>query len=71
MLDPIMDVDIGQIKDPRLVIPTEDASDLVRDEPTKGWSEVVVVADYFIQLLERDVAAVAWQDACKNDKRGG
>ena len=69
MLDPIMDVDIGQIKDSSLVVPTEDAGDRIWDIPTKGWSEVVVVADDLIHLFERDVAAVAWQDACKNVKR--
>jgi len=70
MLDPIMDIDVGQIKDPRLVVPTENAGDLIRDIPTKGWSKVVVVADDLVQLLKRDFAAVAWQDACKNVKRG-
>jgi len=71
MLDPIMDIDIRQIKDSRLVVSTEDAGDRVRDIPTESWSEVVVVADDLVHLLERDLAAVPWQDACKNVKQRG
>jgi len=71
MLNPIMDIDIGQIKDSSLIVSTEDSGDRIRDIPTKGWGKVVVVADDLIHLLKRDVAAVAWQDACENVKRGG
>jgi len=61
MLNPIMYIDIRQIKDSRLVVPTEDGSDRIRDIPTEGWSEVVVLADELIHLLERNVAAVPWK----------
>jgi len=71
MFDPIMDIDIGQIKDSSLVISTEDAGDRIRDIPAKRRSKVVVVADDLIHLLKRDVAAVAWQDTCENVKRRG
>jgi len=63
MLDAVMDIDIGQIKDSSLIVSTEDAGDLVWDIPTEGRGEVVVVADDLVQFLERDVAAVPWQDA--------
>jgi hypothetical protein len=36
MLNPIMDVDIRQVEDTRCVVPTEDASDHVRDIPTES-----------------------------------
>lgn len=68
MLDPIMDIDIRQIKDSCLVVPTKDASDRVRNIPTESWSEIVVVADNLIHLLKRDLAAVPWQDTCENAK---
>jgi hypothetical protein len=65
MLDPVMDIDVGQVEDTRLVVSTKDASNRVGDIPTESWSKVVVVADDLTHLLKRDVAAVAWQDACK------
>jgi len=61
MLNPIMDVNIRQIKDSRPVVPTEDSSNRVWNVPTEGWGEVVVISDDFIQLFERDVAAISWQ----------
>jgi len=63
MLNPIMDIDVRQVEDARLVVPTQDPGDCVRDIPTEGWSEVVVVPDNFIQLFERDVATVPWKNA--------
>lgn len=52
MLDPVVDIDIRQIENTRLVVSTKDASNRVRDIPTESWSKVVVVADDFIQLLK-------------------
>ena len=65
MFNPIVDIDIRQIENTRLVVSTEDASDPVRDIPTESWSKVVMVTDDLIQLLERDLASVSGQDACK------
>lgn len=59
MLDPIVDIDIRQIENARLVVSTEDAGDGVRDIPAESWSEVVVFTDDLIQLLKRDAASVS------------
>jgi len=59
MLDPIMDIDVGQIKDTGFVVPTEDAGNCVRDIPTESCGKVVVVTNDLIQLLKRDTASVS------------
>ena len=48
MLNPIMDIDVRQIKYSGCVVPTEDAGNRVWDIPTECWSKVVVVTDYFV-----------------------
>lgn len=68
MLDPVMDIDIGQVEHTGRIVSAEYTSDHVRDIPTEGWSKVVVFADDFTQLLERNVASVSGQDACKTPK---
>lgn len=65
MFDPVVDIDVREIKDSRLVVPAEDGSNRVRNIPTESWSEVVVITDDLIHLLKRDVAAVSRQDACE------
>ena len=70
MLNPIMDIDIRQVKDTRLVVPAENVGDRVRDIPTESWGKVVVVTDGLVHLFERDTTAIPWKDACKNVKRG-
>lgn len=68
MFNPVMDIDVGQIKDTRLVVSTQDASDLVRDEPTKRWCKVIIITDELIHLFERNVASVSGEDSCEMPK---
>ena len=63
-----MDIDVRQVEDSGFIVSTEYTSDNVRDIPTKGWSKVVVFADDFTKLLERNIASVSGQDACKMPK---
>ena len=48
MLNPIMDIDIRQVENARLVVSTEDASNRVWDIPTESWGKVVVVTNDFV-----------------------
>lgn len=59
VLNPVMDIDIGQVEDTRVIVSTEDASDHVGDIPTKSWSKVVVFADDFVEVLERDFTSIS------------
>jgi hypothetical protein len=68
MLNPVMDIDIGQIEDASRVLSTQDASDLVRDEPTESWRKVIIFADGLIQLFERNVSSVSGEDSCEMPK---
>lgn len=65
MFDSVVDIDIRQVENARLVVSTEDASNRVRDIPTESWSKVEVFTSDFIQLLECDVTSVSGQDACR------
>lgn len=62
VFDPVMDIDIGQIEHARFVLSTKYTSDVVRNVPTKRWGKVVVFADRFIQLLERNPSSVSGKD---------
>lgn len=70
MLDPVMDIDIGQVEDTRFVVSAEDTSNHVRNIPTESRGKVVVFTNKLIHLFERNVASVSGEDACKMSSGG-
>lgn len=63
VLDTIVHVHVTEVKCVRRIVAQQDLGDVVWHKVAETGREVVRVAYFPVQLFERDVASVMWQDA--------